>query len=224
MLRSTHAPGPWRSARARAAARVARDRPRLPAAAPAGEPQPQPEVDVLEVGAEALVEAAHGQHGRAAVERGAGAGREDLAGRVVAALVALEAAALLARAVAAQDVAGVVEQRRVVEVDQLRRHRDRLRRRRQRGDRALEPVRGEHDVGVDQRHRLGAPPRPSPAFAVRAKPPLAPSASTRTAGWRSASSASDPSVEPSSTTSTSAGATVCAATLSSTPGSQRAPL
>ena len=59
------------------------------------------------------------EHRLAPVERRAGAGGEHLARRVVAPAVALEAAALLARAVAPQHVAGVVEQRGVGEVEQL---------------------------------------------------------------------------------------------------------
>jgi hypothetical protein len=135
---------------------VARHRARLPAAAPPGELQPQPEVDVLQIGAEALVEAAHRPDGGAPVQRSARAGGEHLTRRVVAARVALEAPALLAHAVPPQDVAGVVEHVRVREVEHLRRDRRGLRRGRERGDGALEPARIEQDVGVDQRDRLGA--------------------------------------------------------------------
>ena len=198
VLRSTQAPGPRTAARA--LPRVRGDGARLPAAGPAGEPEPQAEVDVLEVHPEPLVEAAGGGDARAPVQRRAGAGGEHLARRVVGAGVALEAAALLARAVAPQDVAGVVEQRGVGEVDELRRDRRRARVPAERRA-AVSSQRGSSTTSVLTSATASAVVGADPgvrgageaAVARRARRP-GPPGSARRAAPR------EPSVEPSSTT------------------------
>jgi hypothetical protein len=57
--------------------------------------------------------------------------------------------------VAPQEVTGVVQQPRVVERHHLRRHGRDRRIRLERRQGAFEPVGREHDVGVDERDRLG---------------------------------------------------------------------
>src|SRR5204863_5953189 len=93
-------------------------------------------------------------HGGAAVQRGSGARREDLAGRVVASVVAGEAASLLACTVTAQQVAGVVQAAGVGHVHHLARHRGDPRVGGQRGGCPGQPVGREGDVGVDEGDRV----------------------------------------------------------------------
>ena len=73
-----------------------------------------------------------------------------------AAVVGPEAPALLADAVAAEDVAGVIDDPGVVERQHLAGHGGGARMGLESGGGARQPVRGQLDVGVDQRHELAA--------------------------------------------------------------------
>ena len=86
-----------------------------------------------------------------------------------------KADALLADAVAAEDVAGVVEQGGVGEVDHLRGHRRRPRRGGESAARTLQPVRLQPDVLIDQGHHLSSrrsKPRIRPARKTGVPPEL----------------------------------------------------
>ena len=137
-------------------------------------------------------------HHGAPVERGPGAGAEHLAGLVEAAVVALEAPALLAGAVAAQHVARVVEQRRVARSTILQATDAAAGVGPERRDHALEPVRPS-TTSVFTSATSSLPAASTPRLAAKAKPVLRPRLPRARAGL-SRSSSSDPSVEPLSTT------------------------
>ncbi len=130
---------------------------------------------------------------------------EHLAGRVPAPVVAPEAPALLAGAVATQDVAGVVDDRRVVERQHLAGHR----RSPGVGDQRVAPSapanRAPRTTSGLTSATNSLPAASSPRLAACAKPVLAPSASTRTSGCSARRYSTEPSCEPLSTTITSAG-------------------
>ena len=136
-------------------ARVARDG-RLVTTAPSGQAQAQCQVDVLEISEVALVKTSHANDGSGAIQRRAGTRAEHLPRRVEATVIGGEATALLTRPVAAQDVAGVVDLRPVVEDQHFAGHRSCLGVVVQRATHALQPIGLYDDVGVEQRDKRGA--------------------------------------------------------------------
>ena len=186
---------------------MAGDRARLVPAGPARQAQAQAEVDVLQVGEEALVEAAGVEHRLAPVQRGAGARGEDLAGRVPAPVVGVAPPPLLAHAVAAQHVAGVVDDRGIAQADHL-------------AATAACPPRARRPVSSSQRGSSSTSVLTSatasarrlahPAVRGGGEAGVAAQLDHRASGARCASHACVPSVEPLSTTTTCAGATVWA--------------
>ena len=128
-----------------------RDR-RLVAAAPPAKAQPKREVHVLEVGEEALVEAANCENGIAAIKRRARAGAKNLLWFVVAAVVAREPASLLAGSVTPQNVTRVIHLLGVVELEHLGGDGRSPLAGRQRLHGSLNPVASNHDIRVHKRY------------------------------------------------------------------------